>query len=69
MELAVDFELILLLGRSCVIGSGAHILSTVQWGDGGQEQQRSILQDGHSGLLTCQFLAITQPSNHWLRET
>lgn len=29
--LTVDFELILPLGRSCIIGSGAHIFSTVKW--------------------------------------
>lgn len=29
--LTVDFELILPLSRTCIIGSGAHILSTVKW--------------------------------------
>lgn len=65
-SLTVDLELILPLSRSGVVGGGAHILPAVQGGDRGQEQQRPVLQDGHSGLVSRQLLAVTQPPDHRL---
>lgn len=67
-SLTVDLELVLPLSRSGIVGGGAHVLPTVQRGDGGQQQQRSVLQDGHSGLPTRQFLAVPQPPDHRLRK-
>lgn len=68
-SVTVDFKLVLLLSGSRFVGNGADVLSVVQRRQRGQNQQRAVLQDGHAGLVTRQFLAITQPPDHWLRKT
>lgn len=68
-SITVDFELVLPLSGSCIVGSSTDVLSIVQRWQRGQNQQCTVLQDGHTRLITCQFLAITQPPNHRLRKT
>lgn len=64
----VDFELVLLLRRSCLVDGRTSVLAVVQWRQGRQDEQRAVLQDGHAGLVARQFLAVAQPPDHWLRQ-
>lgn len=65
-SVTVDFELVLLLSGSRLVDSRAGVLAVVQRRQGGQNEQRAVLQDGHARLIARQLLAVAQPPDHRL---
>lgn len=65
-SLTVDFELVLLLSRPCLVDSSAGVLAVVQRRQGSQNEKSAVLQNGHAGLVTRELLAVAQPADDWL---